>query len=78
MEAEFSEQGVTLILDPREYSFVFRCLNDRLTTLADWEIAARLGWEVARADEFVDSLLAAESVAREQGHHWTPARESHT
>ena len=77
MEAEFSEAGAKLTLTPREYSFLFRCLNDRLTTLADWEAEARLGWELGEANEFMDALLADEVAARAEGRHWMPPQPRH-
>lgn len=74
MEAEFSREGAKLTLTPREYSFLFRCMNDRLTTLADWEAEVRLGWELDEANDFLDKLLALEGAARAEGRHWMTPR----
>lgn len=74
MRARFRKDLVTLELTPSEYGFVFRCLNDRISSLDPDEISPRLGLSSELANQFVDGLLGLEMDARRRGDHWLPAR----
>src|SRR4051812_26669316 len=74
VRATFSDQGAVIELQPEEFGFVFRALNDRLSSLPEWEVKPRLGLDHDAARDLLDDLLAAESRARQEGQHWLPPR----
>lgn len=74
VRTDFTTTGVTLELEPSEYSFIFRCINDRLATLEDWEIEVRLAMEAPAAQVLLQRLLDSELAARDSGDHWLPPR----
>jgi hypothetical protein len=74
MRARFAKDLVALELTPSEYSFVFRCLNDRISSLDPDEISPRLGLSSELANQLVDGLLDLELSARRRGDHWLPAK----
>jgi hypothetical protein len=72
VRVEFSDQGAVIELEPEEFGFVFRALNDRLSSLPEWEAKPRLGLDYQAAAQLLDDLLAAETRARQEGRHWRP------
>jgi hypothetical protein len=74
MRAHFEKDSVTLIFEPREFGFVVRCVNDRIHSLPEDEIGARLGLPYEDARRLLDAILAAEVEARSGGQHWLPPR----
>jgi hypothetical protein len=71
MQADFRSESVTLTLDGAEFGFLVRCVNDRIHSLPEDDIEARLGLSYD-ARLLLDAILAAESQARTDGRHWLP------
>lgn len=74
MRAHFRSDSVTLTLDPAEFGFVFRAVNDRIHSLTAEEVGSRLGMPYKDAVGLLDAILAAEKLARTDGDHWLPQR----
>ena len=74
MRANFEKDSVTLRLEPLEYGFLVRCVNDRIHSLPEWEVHSRLGLPYEQALDLLDAILAAEVDARRLGRHWLPGR----
>ena len=74
LEADFTKSGATLVLAPAEFSFLVRCLNDRLSTLDEEEISVRLGIDADDAKALLRGIVALESAARAEGRHWLPPK----
>lgn len=72
MRANFCSDSVTLTLDPAEFGFIFRAVNDRIHSLPPDEVSPRLGLSYESAKALLDALLVAETQARNDGEHWLP------
>ncbi len=74
MKATFTKDSVALTLDPSEFGFLVRCVNDRIHSLPEDEVGSRLGLPFEDATRLLDAILAAERDARMHGDHWLPPR----
>lgn len=75
MQADFDRHGVALTLTPAEFGFLFRSVNDRISSLPPDEVGSRLGLPYEDAVRFLDELLSAETASRAAGQHWLLPRD---
>lgn len=76
MRAEFEKDSATLRLDPTEFGFLVRAVNDRIHSLPEDEVGSRLGLQYEEARRLLDAILEAELDARRAGRHWLPPRSA--